>query len=214
MKICFLCSDETHPVNGHLSQWMLKNKDIHDVLLVRKKKDLQSGDILFLISCSEIITESERSLYTHCLVIHASDLPLGRGWSPHIWQIVNGATDITVSLLETEDKVDSGDIWKKVNIHIPESALWNEINECLFKAEIELIDFAVNHAGDIHPDKQVQNITPTYYPKRTPADSAIDPMMSICSQFNKIRVCDPVRYPAFFELNGIKYKINLEKMDE
>ena len=31
----------------------------------------------------------------------------------------------------------------------------------------------------------------------------------IKEQFNKIRVMDPKRYPAFFELNGFKYKIIL-----
>jgi len=34
------------------------------------------------------------------------------------------------------------------------------------------------------------------------------------SQFNKIRICDPNRYPAFFVLHGKKYKLMLEKIDD
>lgn len=56
---------------------------------------------------------------------------------PHIWAITNGAESVTLSLLEAEDKVDSGRIWKKMILAIPRHALWHEINESLFNAEID-----------------------------------------------------------------------------
>ena len=49
-------------------------------------------------------------------MIHASDLPKGRGWSPHIWGLINEAQQITISLLEAVDKVDSGDIESNVEL--------------------------------------------------------------------------------------------------
>lgn len=214
MYISFLCSDSNHPVNEYLKTWINEQKDKHTIELVRKKSELTGGDLLFLISCSEIINEKNRSAYSVCLVIHASDLPLGRGWSPHIWQIIEGKEEITLSLLEVEDKVDSGDIWKKIKFLVPKHALWNEINKQLFEAEIKLIDFAVNNFKCLIPKPQDQNVIATYHPRRTPADSQINPSMSIESQFNKIRVSDPNRFPAFFELNGKKYKIILEKIDD
>lgn len=214
MHISFLCSDKNHPVNEYLKNWINKQQDKHIIELVQKKSELSGGDILFLISCSEIINEEDRSAYNICLVIHASDLPLGRGWSPHIWQIIEGKEEITLSLLEAEDKVDSGNIWKKINFVVPKHALWDEINKQLFDAEIKLIDFAVNNFGEITPEPQISNISPTYYQRRLPIDSQINPFMSIESQFNKIRVCDPNRFPAFFELNGKKYKIILEKVND
>ena len=67
------------------------------------------GDILFLVSCSEIVKKDIRMKFRHTLVLHASSLPKGRGWSPHIWEILNGADQIVISLLEAEDKIDSGD---------------------------------------------------------------------------------------------------------
>ena len=84
-----------------------------DATLVFDKADLQGGDILFLVSCSQMIREAERKKYKVTLVLHASDLPEGRGWSPHIWSILDGANQITVSLLEASDPVDSGAIWLK-----------------------------------------------------------------------------------------------------
>ena len=46
------------------------------------KVSVRPGDILFLISCSERIGDAYRQKYRHVLVLHASDLPKGRGWSP------------------------------------------------------------------------------------------------------------------------------------
>lgn len=214
MRISLLCSDDRHPVNEYLQKWMQTNAHRHDIELVRKKVQLSGGDLLFLISCSEIINSSDREAYRSCLVLHASDLPIGRGWNPHIWQIIGGAEEITLSLLEAEDKVDSGRIWHKLKFSVPAHALWDEINKYLFEAEIKLIDMAVNEFSKIDPKEQDCKITPTYYPRRTPASSQIDPTQSIDSQFNKIRVCDPNRFPAFFELHGKKYKITLEKLDD
>ena len=163
---------------------MSARKDIHRIELARKKSELSGGDILFLVSCSEIVSAKDRAFYRATLVLHASDLPLGRGWSPHIWQILEGAEEIVLSLIEAEDKVDSGRIWKKMRFPVPKHALWNEINARLFEAEIELIDYAVRAFEKVMPALQDSSVEPTYYPRRTPSDSEIDPMQSIASQFD------------------------------
>ena len=214
MKITLLCSDPKHPVNAYLKPWMSVQQGVHEVELLQSKSQLSGGDLLFLVSCSEIIKEADRKKYLATLVLHASDLPKGRGWSPHIWEIVDGAEHITLSLLEAEDKVDSGRIWAKRQIPVPKDALWNEINHLLFTAEIELIDLAVKQFGQLTPVLQPNVEEATYYPKRTPQDSQLDPNKTIAEQFNRIRVCDPKRFPAFFDLHGKKYKLILEKLDD
>lgn len=214
MKISLLCSDDDHPVIGFLEEWSERNRDLHQIALVHQKKNLPGGDILFLISCSEILNVVDRGFYSACLVLHASKLPLGRGWSPHIWQIMGGAQEITLSLLEAEDKVDTGRIWHQIAFPVPRHALWDEINERLFSAEIELIDLAVREFGTVVPCAQDTTTKPTYYPRRVPDASRLDPERSIASQFDLIRVCDPTRFPAFFELHGRQYKLTLEKMND
>lgn len=213
MKVTLLCSDAAHPVNTWLEKWMAANTNEHAISIVRKKADLSGGDILFLVSCSELISAEVRAKYKSTLVLHASDLPAGRGWSPHIWQIIGGAETITLTLMEADDKVDSGKIWKKTSFPVPRHALWYEINARLFEAEIEMIDFAVRHAVSVQPAAQPSDIMPSYFPKRTPQDSAIDPALPLADQFDRIRVCDPVRFPAFFDLHGQRYKLILEKCD-
>lgn len=210
MNISILCTDENHPVNEYLYKWIESKKE-HQINLIRRKKDLPGGDVLFLISCSEIVEEKERFKYKKSLVIHASNLPKGRGWSPHIWEIINGADFVTLSLLEAEDKVDSGKIWKKKKVFIPKDFLWDEINSSIFEAEIELMDYAIDNFNIVEPVCQ-DDETATYYERRKPEDSQLDIQKSISEQFDKIRVCDPNRFPAFFEINGFKYSIKLEKI--
>jgi methionyl-tRNA formyltransferase len=214
VKITILNSSESHPINYWLKNWTEKNSKEHEINLVRTKEELDGGDILFLISCSEIIKAEDRAKYQRTLVIHASDLPKGRGWSPHVWEIVNGAKEITVTLLEASDKVDAGDIWQKVKVKIPETALYDEINGLLFTAELVLMDYAVENFATIKPEQQSLELETTYWPKRTPKDSELDIKKSIDEQFDLIRVCDPKRFPAFFYRNGKKYLLKIEAVDE
>ena len=214
MKITLLCSDEKHPVNSYLQVWLTNNGEKHDVELVRKIAEATSGDILFLISCSELITAQSRAKYRATLVLHGSDLPVGRGWSPHIWQLSQGADSITLSLLEAEDRVDSGRIWKKIHLKVPKHALLGEINQILFEAEIQLINYAIENFYSVIPQDQSSDVLPTYYPRRNPEHSQIDPTKSIAEQFDLIRVCDSDRFPAFFTHMGYRYILKLERADE
>jgi methionyl-tRNA formyltransferase len=212
MKITILCSSSNHPVNSYLKKWIRNMDPKHDIDLVRTKHDLSKGDLLLLISSEEIINSEYRNRYIKSLVIHASDLPKGRGWSPHIWQTLEGETKITVSLLEADEVVDSGDIWKKLIVNVPKTALWDEINHIIFEAETALMDFAVQEFNTVTPQPQSDTALPTYYRRRTPEDSQLNPNVSIRDQFDLIRVCDPDRFPAYFDLHGEQYTIRLEKI--
>lgn len=211
MNISFLCSSESHPVNAYLTRWRLGQD--HQVTVARTKAELPGGDILFLLSCNEILSAADRAGYRATLVLHASNLPEGRGWSPHVWQVIQGAEHIHVTLMEAADPVDTGAIWRQTSFHVPKHALWDEINALLFQAEFELVDFAIRELGKVLPQPQDRSVPATYFERRTPADSRIDPMRSIDSQFDLIRVCDPTRFPAFFDLHGCRYKLTVEKMD-
>ena len=94
-------------------------------------------------------------MFQQCLVLHASDLPKNRGWSPHVWSILNGENDITLSLLEAEDKVDMGRIWKKAKIKLnienmldgTERFIGSKSTELIYMAEgkIDLIIYPKIH---------------------------------------------------------------------
>ena len=211
MKISILCTDSNHPVVNRLREWTdeMAGKG-HVVSLVFDRAELKGGDILFLVSCSQMIRDAERDKYKTTLVLHASDLPKGRGWSPHIWSILSGENLITISLLEAAEPVDSGAIWLKTTFDLEGHELLEEINKKLFAAELHLMTQAVKQFGNIIPIQQIGD-PGEYMRKRTPADSRIDPNTSISEQFNLLRVVDSQRYPAFFDYQGVQYLIKIEK---
>lgn len=212
MKITVLCTDKQHPVFSYLLRWQHdKIKQHHEVNLISDKSQITNGDILFLVSCAQLISPTERSKFKTSLVLHASDLPKGRGWSPHIWSLINGEKDITVCLLEADDPVDSGAIWLKQKIHIEEHMLLTEINDKLFKAELFLMSQAIKQFGQIKPIQQKGNDVSTW-PKRTPENSRLYPDKTISEQFNTLRLADPERHPAFMDYLGNRYLIKIEKI--
>ena len=168
------------------------------------------GDILFLVSCAQVINNFDRQKFTHVLVLHASDLPSRRGWSPHIWAILDGENQITVSLLEAAEQVDTGRVWLKKSFMLEGHELLDEVNEKLFNLELNLMTVAVMNADQIHPQDQIGD-PGSYMRKRVADDSRIDPYKSIATQFNLLRIVDSQRYPAFFEYLGVKYVIKIEK---
>ena len=212
MKISILCTDHLHPVVLRLNEWSKRMAaEQHIVSLFFDTGDLPGGDILFLVSCSQMVGNIERSKYKATLVIHASDLPRRRGWSPHIWSILDGENEITVSLLEASEPLDTGLIWLKTSFLLEGHELLGEINKKLFNAEIFLMTCAIDDINKINPTKQTGD-PGSYMKKRTPADSEIDPEKSILEQFNLLRIVDSERYPAFFYHQGHKYQIKIEKV--
>lgn len=205
-----ICSDAAHPVYPYLREWAAQHRAAHTVDVVHKRVDARGGDILFLISCHELIPAAVRALYRKTLVIHAGDLPLDRGWSPHVWSIIEGADTIVVTLLEAADAVDAGDIWRKVQLSIERHEVYDEINARLFKAEIELMDFAVANIDCVVPQPQ-NHATATYRPRRTAADSRLDLDATLRDQFNLLRIADPHRFPCFIEHEGHIYDVIVRK---
>lgn len=214
MNISILCTDFMHPVIPHLRTWIEEMSSRgHVTSLVFDKEKLGGGDILFLVSCSQMIREAEKKKYKATLVLHASDLPKGRGWSPLAWAILRGESQITVSLLEASEPVDSGRIWLKTRFTVEEHELLPEINFKLFAAELLLMKQVVEQFEIIKPTEQIGD-PGDYMAKRVPADSCLDPHKTIAEQFDLLRIADRQRFPAFFDYRGKRYLINIEKAED
>ena len=154
MDITILCSSQEHPVYPFLQKWVNDNSNQHNISLVNHSSEVQTGDILFLISCLEIIKADIRNKFKHTLVIHESDLPHGKGWSPIQWQILEGKNSIPITLLDAADKVDSGDIWEKRYVELESHELANEINAKIFPIKLDLMDFAIQNINTIKKSAQ------------------------------------------------------------
>lgn len=210
LNVTIICSDLLHPIYPSLRQWASEQTQRAHVEIVPRAIDAKGGDLLLLVSCHEIIKAPLRERYRHTLVIHASDLPHGKGMSPHIWQILEGKTELVVTLLEAVDGLDAGDIWHQERIHVPATALHDEIHIRLFDAELRLMSWALDNHATVQP--RAQSGESSFYRKRTPEDSRIGLESTLGAAFNQLRVADPRRYPAFFEYEGARFKIVIERM--
>lgn len=216
MRITVLCTNRRHPVIAWLQRWQTAQQAAgHDVSLCHDKSELTNGDVLFLVSCAQLIREDQRRHFRAVLVLHASDLPRRRGMSPHIWQIIDGDNAITVSLMEAREPLDSGDIWLQTQFDLKGDELLHEINEQLFAAELQLMDKAVVEFDSIAPRPQAPaDPAAAILRTRTPADSRLDANKTIAEQFDLLRTVDNDRYPAFFEHRGRRYTLKIDHADE
>ncbi len=208
MDITVFCDSPNHPFLKIIGDWILSENS--RIKLITDRNKLTGGEYLLLVSCNQILKKDVVSRYQHTLVMHASDLPRGRGWSPYVWQILEGKNELTLSLLVAEDDVDTGDIWHKIPVLISESDLFADINIKIFGAHIDMIKWLIESGGSITSYKQVGDSS--YYKKRGPLDSEIDTSDTIINQFNLLRVCDPDRYPAYFYHKGEKFLLKIEKV--
>lgn len=179
----------------------------HESSFLQKSENVREGDILLLLSCRKIFKALDRN--QHNLVIHASNLPEGRGWSPLTWQILEGKAEITVTLFEATEEVDAGVIYLQEQILFKGDELLPELQEKLSMSIIRLAKKFVDDFSQM--EGREQEGVPSFYPRRKPEDSELDVNKPIAEQFNLLRVCDNEQYPAFFYLHGCKYKLKIEK---
>ena len=194
------------PYAKRLQQLLLSEN--HKVELLHNHDDIKKGDILILLSCEQIL--KNLNLNTHNLVIHESALPQGKGWSPLSWQVLEGKSQIPITLFEATQKVDAGVIYEQDNISLNGTELVEELRILQGEKTIELvIKFVTNYPNN---SKKKQEGLESFYPKRTPKDSELNIYKTIDEQFNLLRICDNQKYPAYFYKNGIKYILKIEKV--
>lgn len=95
---------------------IIKKKFNYQVYLVNNHTDVKKGDILCLLSCEKIFKKLDLNKYN--LVVHESDLPDGKGWSPLTWKILEGKNEIPITLFEASESIDSGKIYLQDTIKL------------------------------------------------------------------------------------------------
>ncbi|TMM29156.1 methionyl-tRNA formyltransferase [Polaribacter aestuariivivens] len=189
---------------------IIKEKFNYEVRLLLKHEEVIKGDVLCLLSCEKIFKKLNLNKYN--LVVHESDLPKGKGWSPLTWQVLEGKNSIPITLFEAVEKVDAGIIYNQDFIELKGHELLSEIKHKQGEKTISLIVNFLKDIKNIKGEKQIGE--ETFYPKRTSKDSELDINKSIKDQFNLLRVCDNERYPAFFNINGQQYLLKIYKKNE
>jgi len=208
-----VCSDAGSWINASIPElvlgWLAAG---HSVAWVHAASDLPGGDLCFYLSYSRIVDAPTRARYEHNLVVHESDLPKGRGWSPMSWLILEGADRIPVTLLEAADEVDAGLIYLQEWIELEGHELSSEWRALQADSTRRLCRQFVSLYPAILDQARQQVGKPTFYPRRRPKDSELDPTKSITEQFNLLRIVDNKSYPAVVTLNSQIYSVLIGKI--
>lgn len=211
MKIQILVDNPNSWITPYLKNLVssIKQKKNCYVKLINSHEDVESGDILCLLSCEKKFNKLNLNKYN--LVVHESDLPKGKGWSPLTWQVIEGKKNIPITLFEANTLIDSGNIYEKINIKTSGYELIDELRFLQFEATTKLILNFIEKYPNIKGEKQKGK--ESFYCKRTKNSSELNILESIKDQFNLLRVCDNERYPAFFIIDNVKYLIKIYKDD-
>jgi len=181
----------------------------YEVLWSHSLRDITTADFCFCLSLSKILKREMRNRFRHTLVVHASDLPHGKGWSPLTWQILEGKNRVAVSLFEADDSVDSGPIYTQCHIDFEGYELIDDLRRKLADATYELCTWFVSEYPTSASHPRVQSGVESFYRKRGPADSQLDVNKTIAEQFNLLRVIDNHAYPLFFEWKGRRFVLRI-----
>ncbi|MFH1920808.1 MAG: formyltransferase family protein [Planctomycetota bacterium] len=135
-------------------------------------------DLAFVIGWQRLVPEEVLStLSIGAFGMHGSpdDLPKGRGRSPMNWSLIEGRTHFHTNLFRYDAGVDSGDILDTFvfSIQRSDTAETMHFKNTLAMKRLVLRNLDRLLSGQFELRKQ-RDLTPTFYPKRTPKDSLID----------------------------------------
>ena len=210
-----LCSDQGSWINDFIPAWALQLRAVgHTLAWAHDAALLPESHVCFYLSYGCIVGTKLRARHGNNLVVHESDLPAGRGWSPLTWQVLQGAQNIVVTLFEATDAVDAGVIYGQTEIHLCGDELVDDLRRKQAEATFSLCaEFVAGYPGVLQQARD-QRGTPSYFPRRTPVDSRLDLDLTLRDQFNLLRVCDNIRYPAWFDHSGARYTLGIVRVEQ
>ena len=212
MKITILTDNPNSWILPFVEDLKKDLNKVHDVVHIFKTSDIISGDIMFILSCEKILKSKYLKFHKSNVVVHPSKVPLGKGWSPLAWQILEGYNSIPVSLFEAVEAVDAGDVYIVDYINLKGDELNDEIKHQQGLITIKMVKKYIAEFDSIVGIPQ--HGKETFYPRRKQKENELDINKTISNQFNLLRVVDNERYPAHFYINGKKYVLKIYKEKE
>jgi methionyl-tRNA formyltransferase len=179
----------------------------HMARYVHNGNDVKDGDVCFLLSCVKLTGEDILDRNKNNIVVHASDLPFGKGFSPMQWQILNEKNELVLTLFEAVKEVDAGPYYLKKKVVFNGSELLPQLHAILAG---NIIDMCLEYTARRDSLKPVPMIGEgSYFRKIKDTDDEIDVNRTILQNFNHFRIADNEKHPLYFLINGNKYYLKI-----
>lgn len=173
----------------------------------------QASDISFLLSCENKVSAAILRRSRCNIVVHASELPRGKGMSPLTWQVLEGRDLIPLTLFEAVPEIDAGPVYLRDAVQLDGTELIGEMRDLIGAKIVKMCAAFVAQWPAILAKAEPQTGQFTFYRRRVSEDCRLDPHKTIAEQFNLLRVSDNERYPAFVEWRGRRYNIKIEAVE-
>jgi methionyl-tRNA formyltransferase len=125
-----------------------------------------------------------------------TDVPFGRGGSPLQNLIARGIRETRLTALRMTAEVDAGPVYRKEIL--PLSGAAHEIYARAADLSLKMIEWIVRE----EPPSVPQSGAPTYFARRTPAESVLPNASSLEAVYDHIRMLDAEGYPPAFIEHG------------
>lgn len=179
--------------------------------LYHNSRSVPELDVCFLLSCTKIVKKEFLSLHKHNIVVHASDLPKGKGFTPMKWQILEGCNDVPLTLFEAVEACDAGPYYFKDYVHYEGYEMLEQLQKMMAQKIIEMCTRFVIDYENMVAKRQVGEST--YYSRFTKEDDCLDVNKTLADHFNHFRIADNERFPLSFEYKGHKFNIVVSPKD-
>lgn len=213
MNINILTSSDSEFADSALALQQQFIKCGHAVAIYTDHSSMEGGDLLFILSYFRILSQGELAKHHNNIVVHASNLPAGKGFSPMAWQIAEGKRAITFTLFEAVEALDAGPVYMKDTLNLNGTELYDEWKKIQNQQVIDMVYKFVSQLPGVLKQGSPQIGEETVYRRRNISDNQLDVERSLSSQFDVLRICNPDKFPAWFLHRGRKYKVHLEPFD-
>lgn len=180
--------------------------------LIHDQKMARGGYISFLLSCTRIVGRKFLDMYSHNIVVHASDLPAGKGFTPLKWQILEGRDEIVLTMFEAVEEVDAGPYYQKEKLRFEGTELLDGLQR---KMAEKIIAMCLSYAKEPDAFPAIpQSGKESFYARPTKEDDRLDIDKTIREQFNHLRIADNERFPVWFNYQGKTYYLKIYQADK
>ena len=213
IKVAYLLDNTTDWIKKYIkkSQLLNKSKKFYSKMFTNYK-NIKNYDIVFVLGYTRILSPIFLKKNKLNLVVHASNLPRGKGFSPIQWQILKNKKRISFCLFKAEKKLDSGEIYEKHSLLFKGTELYDRIRYMQAKATIQIISSFLKKYPKLVSRKQKGQST--FYRRRTYKDSKLNINKSIKKLFNQMRIANNQDWPAYFIYRKKKYIIKIFETNE
>ena len=182
---------------------VLIQKNINYVVVEHINDIDDTFDIVFGTGIYQLIKEPYLSLPAYGIVFfHETPLPEGKGNSPIQWTVFNKRPNLTVTAFKATEGMDAGAILYQYNIPLSSSDTLEILDKKRSLGIKKSFSEILEELKQGYIVLRAQTGQDSISQRRTPDDSELDPNETLLNLWDKIRVCDNNKFPAFFHLNG------------